>query len=68
MVLPLESLAAHRADVLPLVAVRQLVFRKRRCVVEHLAAYLRQNKIVDRNLIRDLNQWQYMCITDTIRG
>lgn len=43
VILPFERLATHRADVLPLVAVRQLVFRERRCVVEHFTAYLEQN-------------------------
>lgn len=47
VVLPLERLAAHRAHVFPLVTVRQLVFRERRCVVEHLPADL-QTEIVKR--------------------
>lgn len=45
VVLPLERLAAHRAHVFPLVTVRQLVLRERRCVVEHLPADL-QTEIV----------------------
>lgn len=40
VVLPLERLAAHRAHIFPLVTVRQLVLRERRCVVEHLPADL----------------------------
>lgn len=46
VVLPLERLAAHRAHVLPLVAVRQLVLRERRCVVEHLAADLQTETVL----------------------
>lgn len=44
MVLPLKRLAAHRAHVLPLVAVRQLVLRERRRVVEHLPADLQTKR------------------------
>lgn len=47
VVLPLERLAAHRAHVFPLIAVRQLVLRERRCVVEHLPADL-QTETVQR--------------------
>lgn len=47
VVLPLERLATHRAHVFPLVAVRQLVLRERRCVVEHLPADL-QTETVQR--------------------
>lgn len=55
VVLPLERLAAHRAHVFPLVAVRQLVLRERRCVVEHLPADLRQKRCtVSARLCNDL--------------
>lgn len=46
MVLPFERLAAHRAHVFPLVAVRQFVLRERRCVVEHLPADLQQRETI----------------------
>ena len=42
VILPLESLAAHRADVFPLVAVRQLVFCQSRGVAEYLGTDLQQ--------------------------
>lgn len=38
MVLPLEGLAAHFADVLPLLAVRQVVLAERAGAAEHLPA------------------------------
>ena len=58
VVLPLERLAAHRAHVLPLVAVRQLVLRERRCVVEHLAADLQTETVprVTARLCVDIRQ------------
>lgn len=37
VVLPLEGLAAHFADVLPLLAVRQVVLAERAGAAEHLA-------------------------------
>lgn len=46
VVLPLERLAAHRAHVFPLIAVRQLVLRERRCVVEHLPADLQTETVL----------------------
>lgn len=41
VILSLECLSAHRADVLPLVAVRQFMFRQRRSVPEDFPAHLK---------------------------
>lgn len=60
MVLPLERLAAHRARVLPLVAVRQLVLRERRCVVKHLPADLRQRNSGVSNSVDENYKLRYL--------
>lgn len=40
MILSLERLGAHAANVLPFVAVRQLVLGQSRCVAKDFAAHL----------------------------